>query len=127
MKISELWWAAGLIAAVPVAAAILWRRYRVKSDPERKRRDLISHTGRIVEGVVLDYNDGLVLYSWSWRGVTYEATQDLRGFQNRLPEKSELLIGPVSVRFLPRDPSSSIVFSETWNGFRFSREGRTSV
>lgn len=110
----------GGIAAV-VGGWLVVRHFRSQKDPEQKRRDLIDTEGRIVEGMVLEYVDGIVVYSWTWRGIVYEASQDLRNLRHLLPESENAIIGPVSVRFLPRDPSSSIVVSENWSGFRVAK------
>jgi hypothetical protein len=58
------------------------------------------------------------VYKWSWRGVDYEASQDVRHFVDRLPAAGETLMGPVTVKFLPSNPANSIVVSENWSGFR---------
>ena len=97
---------------------VIYKRFRRPKDPEAFRRALLEREGRIVEGMVHDFRDGVVYYSWSWRGVIYESAQDLRALLHLLPAETNHVIGPAGVRFLPRDPSNSIVLSERWNGFR---------
>ena len=119
MKSTELALIASAIAALAiVAGAIVYYRLRRKGDPEALRRDRIDAYGRFIEGMVTDFQAGVVFYRWSWRGVQYEASQDLRSLSHLLPESENILIGPVTVKFLARDPSNSIVMSERWNGFR---------
>lgn len=110
----------GASVAVLTAAtgAVVYFRTRTCQDPEARRRALIDGNGRIIEGYVTDFGEGVVVYRWSWRGVQYEASQDLRSLTDRLPENKDVLLGPVSVKFLPRDPANSIVISEQWSGFR---------
>jgi len=110
--------AAGAFITAAVGGLLLFRAKRRRADPEQRRRALIVERGRVIEGVVLDFSPAVVVYSWSWRGVDYEASQDLRALSHVLPDPADALTGPVSVRFLPRDPSNSIVLSENWSGFQ---------
>jgi hypothetical protein len=112
-----------LLLAVFVAAAVgalfaVRRRRAGRKDPELRRRELIERRGRLIEGSVIDYHDGWLVYTWSWRGVDYQASQDVRQFLDRLPAAAESLTGPVTVKFLTDNPANSIVISENWNGFR---------
>jgi hypothetical protein len=92
------------------------RRWSGRKDPELRRSELIERHGRLIEGNVLDYDDGVIVYSWSWRGVEYEASQDVRQLAHRLPVSADALVGPVTVKFLPGNPANSIVVSERWSG-----------
>ena len=119
MQSAELTLIASAVAALALAAGVLvYNRLRSKGDPEALRRARIDAAGRFIEGMVTDFQAGVVFYRWSWRGVQYEASQDLRSLSHLLPESENILIGPVTVKFLARDPSNSIVMSERWNGFR---------
>ena len=120
MKSAELTMIASAIAAVIAIAvgAMGYYRLRRKGDPEALRRTRIDANGRFIEGMVTDFQAGVVFYRWSWRGVQYEASQDLRSLSHLLPESENILIGSVTVKFLAKDPSNSIVMSERWNGFR---------
>ena len=108
---------AGFVIA---ASLILYYRFRRRVDPETLRRRRIDADGRVIEGMVMDWHSGVVIYRWSWRGVGYEASQDLRSMAHLLPGSEDELIGPVTVKFLAKDPSNSIVMSERWNGFKAS-------
>jgi hypothetical protein len=104
-------------ACLAVGAYMVAKSRRDPAERERSRRALIEQNGRLIEGNVSDYADGIVYYSYSWRGVEYEAAQDLRPINGVAERHPEALVGSVSVRFLPTDPSNSIVCGETWNGF----------
>jgi len=106
------------VAAASASALVFVHHFRKRLDPEKRRRSLIDAEGRIIEGLVMESREGVVVYTWSWRGVDYEASQDVRDLQDRLPATADLTIGPVSIKFLPRDPSNSIVISDNWSGFR---------
>ncbi len=60
----------------------------------------------------------LIAYSYSVAGVTYEASQDLSALQQLLPPDVMTIVGPVSVKFDPRNPANSIVLCEEWSGLR---------
>jgi hypothetical protein len=105
-------------AALVVGGLIVYSGYRRRLDPEVLRCRRIDNGGRIIEGMLTDVHDRVVYYQWEWRGVEYEASQDLRRFGDRLPETEDALIGPVTVKFLSNDPANSIVMSEQWNGLR---------
>lgn len=109
-----LW--SSLVVAGGAAAGWLLRTRRQPDHSEAQRRALVSARGRVIEGFVSDYHDGFVVYSWSWQGVEYESSQDLRSLLHMLPNGS--IIGPVSVKFLANDPANSIVAAEGWSGFR---------
>jgi len=59
------------LASVAAAAAVVglgivvYKRFRRPKDPEAFRRRLLETEGRIVEGVVFDYRNGVVFYGWS--------------------------------------------------------------
>ena len=106
----------GATAAAAVLARVVFLKTRKKTDPEVLRRALIDAQGRIIEGVVTDHGDETVYYRWRWRGIDYESSQDIRALADRVPA-ADRMIGPVSVKFLLRVPSNSIVISENWSGF----------
>jgi hypothetical protein len=70
-----------------------------------------------------DAQDEVLFYSYSVRGVHYTATQDVSGLLDRLPAAPPLMLGPVAVKFLPRNPANSIILSENWSGFRQRTNG----
>jgi hypothetical protein len=107
-----------LIGAVgTVAVALLLRRRVPPEELERRRRLAINAAGRMVDATVVDVQDGVVQYSYEVRGVTYTAAQDLRQFAGA-PEDPALLLGIATVKYLPKAPTSSIIFCENWSGMR---------
>jgi hypothetical protein len=116
----------GLCAVVFVPlSGILFRQYlrgRVGEDgAERKRRDFINATGKIGNGEVVDIEGDIVIYSYQVAGVSYTASQDLSSLAPLLPAERIAMAGPVSVKYLPRNPGNSIVLSEEWSGLRTRR------
>lgn len=107
----------GLCAAAAVAIYFLFRRKRSPEEKERRRRLDISVQGRLIEGLVIEIRESSVIYKYSWQGIDYETSQDLATMSAMLPRAIESLIGPVTVKFLPRDPYNSIVLCERWSGF----------
>jgi hypothetical protein len=73
-----------------------------------------------------EVKNGCVFYRYSWRGIDYDCSQDLAAIITLVPGEPESLIGPVTVKFLPRNPYNSIVLCESWSGFR-SRKRATVV
>ena len=110
-------------AVVSLLGMLVYNRFRRPKDPEAYRRHLLEKHGRLVEGMVFDVRESIVFYSWTWRGVQYDSSQDVTAIAHLLPEERNMLIGPAAVRFHPRDPSNSIVVSENWNGFGLHSSG----
>ena len=98
-----------------------WLLFRNKRDPrerERLRRVLVATKGRMGDGMVTDVGDNTLFYTYSIRGVEYTASQDVSSLRDHLPADLETLIGPVTLKFMPRNPFNSILLSEDWSGFR---------
>jgi len=116
-------WPLGILAALIVTAAaiILFWRYRRRPTPEeleRRRRELVHRTGKIGDGEVLDLEGTTIVYSYSVAGVGYTVSQDLTAVIDLVPPDRMAVLGPVSVKFLPRNPANSIVICEEWTGLR---------
>ena len=62
--------------------------------------------------------DDTIYYSYSVRGVTYTASQDLAQLRAQIPADLEKLIGPASLKYSPRNPANSIIVCEKWSGLR---------
>jgi hypothetical protein len=110
----------GVIVSVVAGAAgaavpFLLRRKNPK-EKERRRRELIGARGRTIEGFVIDSDDQFVFYTYEWRGVRYEASQDISDVLVRDGGEVPLAAGPVTVKFLPASPANSIVIAENWSG-----------
>jgi hypothetical protein len=90
---------------------------------EKKRRLSISAKGRMTDGVIEDFRDGVLYYSYSVRGVYYTATQNVDGLTEYVPAEAAALAGPATVKYYPANPANSILISENWSGVRAA--GRT--
>jgi hypothetical protein len=122
--------AAGLTAATLAAAIAAWQvlRKRPSADEvERARRQFLVHSGRLVDGMLLDINemeakDGrtltLLLFSYRIAGVDYESSQDITAMLD-VVDAAEVRAGfPCTVRYQPGNPYNSIVVGEGWTGLR---------
>jgi hypothetical protein len=101
--------------------AIRWLSSRTRRDPaerERRRRLNVGRNGRLVDGSIVDIIDASILYSYAVAGVEYQAAQDLSAVGTLVPEPIESLIGPVTIKYLPSNPSNSVILTEEWSGFR---------
>jgi hypothetical protein len=113
-----------ILVVLVSGSLVLWRWYRNRPDPdeiERRRRDTLVRSGKMGDGEILEVEAASVVYSYSVRGVGYTATQDVAALLSHLPEDRMKMIGPVSIRFDPRNPANSIVLSEQWSGLRTPR------
>jgi hypothetical protein len=122
---------AGVIGALAIAAAVcggalaggLWlarRRAPSPAERERLRRLMLARTGRMTDAVLTDVDGDLLCYSFSARGVAYMASQDVSTLRHLLPEDLTLVVGPVTVRYLWKNPANSIVICEEWSGIRIA-------
>lgn len=124
--------AAGLTVIAGLAAGTvlyLRRKKPTEEELERARRKVLSQSGRLIDGMLLDVReitteDGRPLtmleYSYRSAGVDYECSQDITTLLN-VVETSELRAGfPCTVRYQPGNPQNSIVIAESWSGLRSS-------
>ena len=129
-----------IVAAATLAVALLavglWLLLRKRPTPveiERARRRLLAHSGRLVDGMLLDICEvetparskeesartlTMLLYSYRIGGVDYEASQDITDMRG-VVDASQVRAGfPCSARYLPGNPQNSIVIAEEWTGLR---------
>ncbi len=85
---------------------------------EKRRRLTLSKTGRMHDAMIIDVRDCLLYYSYEIRGVAYTTSQDASDFKDLLPRETSALIGPVGMKFAPKNPANSIVICEEWSGLR---------
>lgn len=116
-------WVPALIASVVVlaVAAVLWFRLRRRptaEELERMRRLAIHRTGKMGDGEIVDVDGPSILYSYTVAGVLYTTSQDAASLEERLPSDRMSMLGPVLVKFDPRNPANSIVLCEEWSGLR---------
>src|ERR1700742_866573 len=122
--------AAGLVFPAAVTGYVLWRVFRKRPTPEeleRARRVALVHSGRIVDGMLLDVyeidaEDGrkltMLLFHYRIGGVDYECSQDITDLLG-VVDVAEVRGGfPCSVRYQSGNPQSSIVVAEQWSGLR---------
>jgi hypothetical protein len=99
-----------------------WQSSRVSPEErERRRRSLLVARGKMGDAQVLDIRDEVLVYSYGVRGVEYTASQDISHLRDYLPPDYHTSIGPVVVRYDPRNPANSIVLAEDWSGLRINR------
>jgi hypothetical protein len=115
-------WAVVLVFAILLAGGLVaWRYLRRRPTPEeieRLRRLTIHRLGKVGDGQILDVEELSIIYSYSVAGVVYTATQDTTNLEEKLPPERMSMVGPVSVKFDPRNPANSIVLCEEWSGLR---------
>jgi hypothetical protein len=116
-------WALGLFVFVILLAGgfIAWLALRKRAIPEeieRLRRTTIHREGKMGDGEILDVEGLSIVYTYSVAGVVYTASQDATNLEEKLPADRMSMVGPVSVKFIPRNPANSIVLCEEWSGLR---------
>ncbi|HEX6546127.1 MAG TPA: hypothetical protein VF023_07460 [Bryobacteraceae bacterium] len=109
-------------AAVAIGLAVTAMRFFRKGvnaeELERQRRLLVNQRGRIGDGLISDIRDGTIYFNYSIHGVDYQATQSVASLGDLIPAEPQRIIGPVMLKYLPRNPANSIVVCETWSGLR---------
>jgi len=85
---------------------------------ERKRRLELHRHGRLGDALITEATDAMLYYSYSVRGVQYEASQDVSALRHLLPIEPERLIGPAGLKYSTRNPANSILICEEWSGLR---------
>jgi hypothetical protein len=107
----------GAAAAGAAAYVLIQRRRTSPEERERRRRLAVNSRGRLIEGIVTEATDGTVFYSYSWRGIDYDCSQEVSSIPVLVSTDAGSLIGPVTIKFDPRSPYNSIVVCELWSGF----------
>lgn len=112
---------AALAVAAGLASGLAVRKLlRLRSTPaerERKRRLAVNSKGRLCDTTIVEVRDSTLYYSYVIARVNYMASQDL-SLRDLLPADLGTLIGPASLKYLPRNPANSIVVCENWSGVR---------
>ena len=124
--------AAGAVVVAGLGAAGAWMMLRKQPSPqelETARRGLLTQSGRLVDGTLLEVceipgQDGrtltMLLYDYRIGGVDYQCTQDVSDMLNVLDVATVRAGFPCSVRYQPGNPQNSIVVAEKWSGLRVS-------
>lgn len=110
-------WGAALVVVAGsfISVSAILRRRKNPREKERRRRELVNQQGRVIEGYANAVADSHVEYGYHWRGVRYEASQDISDFIDAGVMVDDFT-GPVTVKFLGSRPANSIVVAETWSG-----------
>jgi hypothetical protein len=107
---------------VAIAGVIGYRAWKLArttpEERERRRREALAARGKITDATLVEIRDDVLFYSYRVRGVEYTASQDVGGLKEQMPSGVSLGIGPVSVKYHPRNPADSIVLAEQWSGLR---------
>lgn len=110
---------AGLLC---LAVWIVYQRRMTPAERERRRRALVNKTQRTAEALVTEATAEMIHFQYELRGVRYFASQDVSVLGAYLPGDVTRLIGPVSVKYDPRNPANSIVVCEEWTGLPAKKE-----
>ena len=109
-----------LVVLVSMIAWRWWKFSRVTPEErERQRRAALVAYGKMGDAMIVDVKGDLVFYSYEVRGMEYTATQDLSRLRDHV-QGNLSTVGPVSVKYDPRNPANSIVAAEQWSGIRFT-------
>jgi hypothetical protein len=124
-----------LLSAASVGLYFALRKKPTPDEIERKRREFLVLSGRIIDGTLLDLMeiemDGqqrqLIFYKYEIAGVSYECSQDVTVLEEPMRMATSTPGWPASVRYDPHNPTNSIVVSETWTGLRYAHVPETAV
>ncbi len=111
------------IVVIAVGARLLVKMVRRNPEKrERRRRLLVNREGRLGDALITEASETSIYYTYSVRGVQYEASQDVGTLRERLPAEPERLVGLANLKYSPRNPANSILVCEEWSGLR-TRDG----
>ena len=122
--------AAGLLLIVALLVLLVVRKRRKRITPEereRRRRLHVNKAGRISDGLVVDIQETTIHFEYSVNGVEYQAAQDVSALLEHVHLRWHGIVGPVSLKYLPRNPANSIVVCETWSGLREPGDANGSI
>jgi hypothetical protein len=106
------------LVLIALGFLILMGIRRKPKDKEMRRRLVVNLHGRLGDATITEVQDNTLFYSYSVRGVTYTASQDISQLRAQIPNDLEKLIGPASLKYSPRNPANSIIVCEEWSGLR---------
>ena len=117
--------AAAALVLIGLAVLVLVRLRVSPEGREMRRRLVVSRTGRLVDGMIVEATRDSLYYTYAVAGVAYSASQDISRLAQYLPDDPSRLIGPVWLKYVVRNPANSIVISERWSGIRTIKEMQT--
>lgn len=106
------------IALLGLGLYFLSHMRRNPKDKEKRRRLQVNQQGRLGDATITEVHESTIFYEYSVRGVVYTASQDVAKLREQIPTDLERLIGPVSLKYSPRNPANSIILCEEWSGLR---------
>jgi hypothetical protein len=114
------------MAASGMFLGLRLRRRKSAADKERERRLLVNTIGRICDGSIERFTESdadagpvrLLHYTYSVRGVSYSAAQDVSHITQHVRAEHLSEGVPASVKYDPQNPTNSIVVCELWSGLR---------
>jgi len=118
------------LAAAGLIVLAWWVISRVRLTPaekERRRRLRVNREGRMTDGTVTEIAGSTIYYSYAVAGVEYASSQDVSALAGFLPDDPAAAIGPVTLKYLPRNPANSILVCEEWSGLRSGRGGGSAA
>src|SRR5437588_12386308 len=104
--------------AVLLVGGGVWFLSTLRKDPkekERVRRLAVNRAGRMGDAMITDANDEVIYYSYTLRGVEYHTAQDVSTLRHKMPADASTLIGPATMKYVPANPSNSILLCEEWS------------
>jgi hypothetical protein len=125
--------AVAMIAALALGMWLVFRRRPTPEELERARRQFLAHSGRLVDGMLLDVCEveapakskkeparmlTMLLFSYRIGGVDYESSQDITDMRGVLDAAQVRAGFPCSARYQQGNPHNSIVVAEEWSGLR---------
>jgi hypothetical protein len=113
---------AAILAVVAIAAAYLsFRRRMPDTERERQRRLTINRYGRMTDGYVTEFIDGVIHYSYTAGGLGYFTTQDVSMLPSMMALEFSEVLGPATIKYDPKNPANSIIACEGWSGVEFTK------
>lgn len=106
------------ISLIGVIVVILRKMRITPEERELRRCEMVNRIGRLTDGMLTDVTPDAVYFVYSVMGVDYETSQDVSAYAGSLPDDRDSLVGPVGVKYSPRNPANSIVYCESWSGLR---------
>jgi len=113
------------LVAILLAGAIALILHKMRITPEereRRRCEMVNRVGRLTDGMLTDVTQDAVFFVYSVMGVDYDTSQDVSAYAESLPEDRDSLVGPVGVKYSPKNPANSIVYCEDWSGLRVTSQ-----
>jgi hypothetical protein len=131
-------WEISVLAALVIVLLVagfwmLLHKGPTPEERERARREFLAHSGRLVDGMLLDICEmeappqqkdesgrtlTLLVYKYRIGGVDYESSQDITDLRDVVDAAKVRLGFPCSARYQPGNPQNSIVVAEEWTGLR---------